>query len=71
MNVLVVGLGSMGKRRIRLLVEMYPEFTIYGVDGRRDRRDEVKTMFSIDCFENIDAVAEKKIYKCCFCLYFS
>lgn len=60
MNVLVVGLGSMGKRRIRLLVEMYPEFTIYGVDGRRDRRDEVKTMFSIDCFENIDAVAEKK-----------
>ncbi len=45
MNILVIGLGSMGKRRIRLLMDMYPEFIIYGVDGRRDRREEAKSLF--------------------------
>ena len=39
MKVLVIGLGSMGKRRIRLIKDMYPEFEIYGVDGREDRRN--------------------------------
>ena len=44
MNVLVIGLGSMGKRRIRLLRELYPDFKIFGVDGRADRRQEACLM---------------------------
>ena len=39
MNVLVIGLGSMGKRRIRLISEMYPMYDLYGVDNRKDRRE--------------------------------
>ena len=46
MNILVIGLGSMGKRRIRLIKELYPEFVIYGVDGRQDRCNEVKELFN-------------------------
>ena len=38
MKILVIGLGSMGKRRIRLIRDMYSTFEIFGVDGREDRR---------------------------------
>lgn len=38
MKNLVVGLGSMGKRRIRLMQDMYPEDEIVGVDGRRPKK---------------------------------
>lgn len=54
MNIAVVGLGSMGKRRIRLVKEMYPYFRIVGIDGREDRRKEAADLFSIDCFEILD-----------------
>ncbi len=53
MNIMVIGLGSMGKRRIRLIKEMYPEYTIFGVDGREDRRKEAKKLFDISCFASI------------------
>lgn len=46
---MVIGLGSMGKRRLRLIKEMYPEYEILGVDGREDRRGEVVQMFGIPC----------------------
>ena len=54
MNILVIGLGSMGKRRIRLIKELYPEFVIYGVDGRQDRCNEVKELFNIECAKSIE-----------------
>ena len=38
MKIVVIGLGSMGKRRIRLIKEMYPDYTVVGIDGREDRR---------------------------------
>lgn len=56
MNVIVIGLGSMGKRRIRLIKEMYPEYHIIGVDGRKDRRDESYEAFQINSYESIDDV---------------
>ena len=56
MNIVVIGLGSMGKRRIRLMKEMYPHFHIVGVDGRKDRCDEVQKMFSIKCFNSLSEV---------------
>lgn len=37
MNILVAGLGSMGKRRIRLLKKMYQQYHIYGVDLNAQR----------------------------------
>lgn len=56
MTVLVIGLGSMGKRRIRLMKELYPSIEIIGVDGKDDRRDEAHNLFGINCFESIDSV---------------
>jgi predicted dehydrogenase len=55
-NVVVIGLGSMGKRRIRLLHEMYPDYKIYGVGRREEKRNEVNSLFGIDSFESIQAV---------------
>lgn len=56
MNIVVIGLGSMGKRRIRLLKEMYPAYTICGVDGREDRREEAAKLFGIVCCSSISNI---------------
>lgn len=56
MNVVVIGLGSMGKRRIRLIKEIYPDFIIYGIDGREDRRDETEKLLNIKTFSSIKDV---------------
>ena len=56
MNIIVIGLGSMGKRRIRLIKTIYPEFVLYGIDTRADRRAEVKSLFDIVCFESISLI---------------
>ena len=53
MNILVVGLGSMGKRRVRLLQELYPDYRIFGVNGRESRRKEAEALFGIRCFERL------------------
>jgi predicted dehydrogenase len=55
-KIVVIGLGSMGKRRIRLIKEMYPDFKIIGIDGREDRRNEVKDLFDISCYASIPEV---------------
>ncbi len=54
MNIAVIGLGSMGKRRIRLVEELYPDFKIVGIDGRDDRRKEAASQFSIKCYESLN-----------------
>lgn len=58
MNVAVIGLGSMGKRRIRLMKELYPEFNIIGIDGREDRRQETSEQFSIYCSDQLAKVEQ-------------
>lgn len=58
MRIIVIGLGSMGKRRIRLLQELYPNFTVFGVDGRMDRREEAHEQFGIECADSIDAAVK-------------
>ena len=60
MKVLVVGLGSMGKRRIRLMQEMYPEISIYGADGRADRCNDAAEQFGISCVDSVSAA--KRVY---------
>lgn len=59
MNILVIGLGSMGKRRIRLMKEIYNDISIYGVDSREDRRTETSEIFGMTCVETIEQAAEK------------
>ena len=62
MNIAVIGLGSMGKRRIRLIHELYPEFRIIGIDGREDRREEAGEKLGIDCYDSIDSIDADKIH---------
>lgn len=58
MKVMVVGLGSMGKRRIRLLHQYFPEHSLIGVDTRLERRQEVKEQYGIDTFQSIAGALE-------------
>ena len=56
MNIAVIGLGSMGKRRIRLIRTVYPDYIIVGIDGREDRRQEASEQFDISCYESLDQI---------------
>lgn len=56
MNIVVIGLGSMGKRRIRLIKELFPLYNIYGVDEREDRRLEVTELFGIKCYDKTNSI---------------
>ncbi len=52
MKILVIGLGSMGKRRVRNLLELKID-VILGYDQRKDRRDESKELYKINVFDNL------------------
>lgn len=53
MKIIVIGLGSMGKRRIRLLSE-HKDVELYGIDSQESRCAEVKEKFGIECYSSID-----------------
>lgn len=54
MKFLVIGLGSMGKRRIRNLLAL-GQNDIAGFDPRKDRRDEVSKKFNILTFKDYES----------------
>ncbi len=59
MKFLVIGLGSMGKRRIRCL-QYLKEKNIIGFDVREDRCKEVKEKYGVETFARFeDAMAKK------------
>lgn len=53
MRFVIVGLGSMGKRRVRNLQHLKAG-EIAGFDPRADRRDEAHSKYSIPTFEDFD-----------------
>ena len=59
MKALIVGLGSMGKRRIRLLKGIDPSIEIIGVDTWDERRAQVEEMGHRTFTSIADAAAEK------------
>lgn len=54
MKIMIIGLGSMGKRRLRLILKNYEEVSVIGVDSRLDRREEVAQLFSVEVFEDLN-----------------
>lgn len=67
MKVIIIGLGSMGKRRIRLLSE-HQGITIFGIDSNPGRCQEVIEKFGIRCFSSIsEAVHEEHIDAAMIC----
>lgn len=59
MKIIVIGLGSMGKRRIRLLSE-HKGIELFGIDSQKSRCDEVKEKFGIKCYASIAEAVESE-----------
>jgi predicted dehydrogenase len=56
-KVLVIGLGSMGKRRIRNL-QFLGFQQIFGFDVREDRRKEVEELYGVHTFRSLEIAVE-------------
>lgn len=60
MKIIVIGLGSMGRRRIRLLSE-HKDIELYGIDSQKTRCQEVMDKCGIICYSSIaEAVAKER-----------
>ena len=59
LSILVIGLGSMGRRRIRCLEELGVK-NIYGYDLRADRTSEVKSQHKITILDDLEVFIEIK-----------
>lgn len=55
MKIIVIGLGSMGKRRIRLLGER-KDIRLFGIDSQESRCEEVREKFGVKCYSSISEV---------------
>ena len=65
MRVIVVGLGSMGRRRIRLLKQYDKEIEICGIDMSVERRKYAEEEYNIQTKEDLSQVPVGK-YECAF-----
>lgn len=58
-KIAVIGLGSMGKRRLRNLKHLGIQH-LFGIDPRVDRRSEVDSSFGIPVFQNLQSALEQQ-----------
>ena len=65
MKVIVIGLGSMGKRRIRLLSE-HQDIEIFGIDSNEERCKEVEDKYGVKCFISINKAKAEEPIECAF-----
>jgi len=56
MKCCIVGLGSMGKRRIRILQQLFPSFSIIGFDTNNARCDETAKLYKIAVFNSFSDI---------------
>lgn len=66
MVVLVIGLGSMGKRRIRLIRQYNKDYEILGADLNEERRIQAEKQFCIKTYEDFKIALESKNINCAF-----
>lgn len=66
MKILVVGLGSMGRRRIRLIKKYNESFMINGVDQNDERRSLVKKELDIDTYATLEDALNSEKFDCVF-----
>lgn len=64
MNVLVVGLGSMGKRRIRILQKYFSDIKIFGVDSSQERREFCQNAYGIEVGSSLDQMILAQCIDC-------
>ncbi len=65
MKVVVIGLGSMGKRRIRLLKQYDRTLEIVGIDQSQERRTQAEEVFGIKTLGGL-SFAEEGAFDCAF-----
>ena len=65
MKVIIIGLGSMGKRRIRLM-RRDPMINIIGIDTSEERRKEAEGLFSIKTYADMAEVSSDHEIRCAF-----
>lgn len=58
LKIVVIGLGSMGRRRVRLLKENFSEIEIYGIDLSKERRIQAFKEFKIETFLTLEEILE-------------
>jgi len=62
MKFLIMGLGSMGKRRIRNLLALgYKSEQILGFDLRKDRTQEAKELYNVNTINELESIKWKEI----------
>ncbi len=66
MNVVVVGLGSMGRRRIRLIKKYDNSVNIIGIDTNAERRSMSERKYNIKTSENLEDVLHSNYIDCAF-----
>lgn len=66
LNVVVIGLGSMGKRRIRLIRKYDPSIQVYGVDTNEERREFCEKEYSIETDNDIIHLLNRCKIDCAF-----
>lgn len=59
MKICVIGLGSMGKRRIKLLKAFFDDLTIIGIDNNMKRVESAANEYGIDCYSALRDISEK------------
>ena len=65
MKVIVIGLGSMGKRRIRLLKER-KDVEIFGIDTQMERVKQVTEDLGVSCYNDLQEAIDKENPACAF-----
>ena len=64
MKIVVVGLGSMGRRRIRLLKQISPNFDIIGIDSNSNRQKQTEEELGIITHLDLEKTLEDVKPKC-------
>ncbi|MBW7572352.1 Gfo/Idh/MocA family protein [Caproiciproducens faecalis] len=60
MKFLVIGLGSMGRRRISLLLNCFDSISVCGVDVREERREQTQALFGIPVYAGLETAVEQE-----------
>lgn len=60
MKIIVIGLGSMGKRRIRLMLQHYKDISLLGIDTKEDRRAAAAELFNIPTFSDFESAIQQE-----------
>lgn len=64
--VVVIGLGSMGKRRIRLLQKYNHSLKIIGIDTNIERQEKVQKEYKIEIEDSIESAIKEYAPSCAF-----